>query len=227
MTVCTGKSDYPGHLRHMTCWLIKQSYPGESKNEVITTTSEVKASKDINTIYNAVSWFEKNILPNLKKVITRKKLKRRVVLQDILNIHNDDGIRDLVQLKRMAEEIKSGRHIFSLGMPNVKLIRTRDNELLLFDGHHSILAYMAAGRIYLEEIPHMIIADKEKGYVDDKDIIVFYGEHASDIKDCNWKEKVINWQAAKEKQLCKRVQKNMGQLFCAVQKRMGLVCSII
>lgn len=81
---------------------------------------------------------------------------------------------------------------------------------------------MTAGKTYLEEIPHMIITGKEKGYVEDKDIIAFYGEHASDIEGCNWKEKVINWQAAKEKQLFKRVQKNMGELFFAIEKRVKL-----
>ena len=204
----------------MTCWLIRQSYPGDSMNKIITYSSEVKVSKDISTIYDAVSWFEKNALPKLKKGIKRKKLEKSVALKDILNIHNDDGIRDLAQLKRMVEDIKTGTHIFSRGIPNIKLVKTRNNQLLLFDGHHSMLAYMAAGRIYLEEIPHMIIFDKEKGYVEDKDIIVFYGEHAADIEDYNWKEKAINWQAAKDRQLSKRVQKNMGQLFCSIKKRM-------
>ena len=85
----------------MTCWLIRQSYPGDSMNKIITYSSEVKVSKDISTIYDAVSWFEKNALPKLKKGIKRKKLKKSVALKDILNIHNDDGIRDLAQIKRM------------------------------------------------------------------------------------------------------------------------------
>jgi len=204
----------------MTHWIIKQSHPGDSTNEIIISSSEVKVSRGISTIYDTVSWFEKNALPKFKKGIKRKKLEKSVVLKYIFNIHNDDGIRDLAQLKRMGQDIKTGRHIFPREIPNIKLVKTMDSQLLLFDGHHSMLAYMAAGRIYLEEIPHMIIMDKEKRYVDDKDILVFYGGHAKDIGDCNWKKKVINWQAAKEKQLCKRVQKNMGQLFCAVQKRM-------
>lgn len=204
----------------MTHWIIRQSHPGDSINEIVICSFEVKVSKDISTIYDAVSWFEKNALPKFKKGIKRKTLKKSVALKDILNIHNDDGIRDLAQLKRMGEDIKTGRHIFSRRIPNIKLVKTRDNQLLLFDGHHSMLAYMAAGRTYLEEIPYMIIFDKAKGYVEDKDIVIFYGKHAADIENYNWKEKAINWQAAKERQLCKRVQKNTGQLFCAIKKRM-------
>ena len=64
-----------------------------------------------------------------------------------------------------------------------------------------MLAYMNAGKRYLDEIPHMIIEDKDKGYIDDKDIVVFYGEHAKAIKNYGWKQYVINWQAVKEEQL--------------------------
>ena len=70
-------------------------------NEIITYSSEVKASKDISTIYDAVSWFEKNALLKFKKRNKRKKLEKKLALKDILNIHNDDGIRDLAQIKRM------------------------------------------------------------------------------------------------------------------------------
>jgi len=84
----------------MTCWLIRQSYPGESINEILTSTSEVEISKDLNTIYTAVSRFEKNAFPIRKKGIKRRKLIKKTALKNILNIHNDDGIRDLAQLKK-------------------------------------------------------------------------------------------------------------------------------
>ena len=109
----------------------------------------------------------------------------------------------------MIEDIKTGRHIFSRGNPDIKLIKTRDNQRLVFDDHHSMLAYMAAGMTHLEEVPHRIIFDKAKGYVEDKDIVVFYGEYAADIENYNWKEKMISWQTAKERQIFKRAQKNM------------------
>lgn len=199
--------------------IIKLSYPGKPPNEVKTSISEVKVSKNVNTIYDAVSFFEKNIFPTLTKIPAHNKVKDKVALRDILNVHNDDGIRDLAQVRRMTVAIESGKHIFSFGIPNVKLVRTRDNQLLLFDGHHSMLAYMNAGKRYLEEIPHMIIEDKDKGYIDDKDIIVFYGEHLKKIENYDWKQYVINWQAVKEKQLSRRVQRDMGELFCAIKNR--------
>jgi hypothetical protein len=195
------------------------SFPAKSTNEVISFISEVGTSKDFQTIYDVVSWLEKNIFAELNKGIKPTKTKKKTELKSVLNIHNDNGIKDLSQIKRMAEAIKSGKHILSRGIPNVKLVKTRDGELLLFDGSHSMLAYMTVGKTYLEEIPHMIITGKEKGYVEDKDIVVFYGEHASNIEGCNWKEKVINWQAPKEKQVCKRIQKNMEELYLAIEKR--------
>ena len=199
--------------------IIKLSYPEKSTNGVRTSISEIEVSKNGNTVYDAVSFFEKNMLPTLQKKLALKKVEEKVALRDILNIHNDDAIRDLAQVRRMTGAIKSGKHIFFQGMPNVKLVKTKDNQLLLFDGHHSMLTYMNSGKTYLEEIPHMIIADEDKGYIDDKDIVVFYGEHAKAIKNYGWKQYVINWQAVKEKQLCRRVQRDMGELFCAIKDR--------
>lgn len=199
--------------------IIKLSYPEKSTSGVRTSISEVQVSKNVNTVYDAVSFLEKNIFPTLTKTLEHNKVKEKVALRDVLNIHNDDGIRDLAQVRRMTRAIESGKDIFSLGIPNVKLVKTKDNELLLFDGHHSMLAYMNAGKKYLEEIPHMIIEDKDKGYIDDKDIIVFYGEHSKEIPNHDWRQYVIDWQAVKEKQLCRRVQRDMGQLFCAIKNR--------
>ena len=199
--------------------IIKLSYPEKSINGVRTSISEVQISKNVNTVYDAVSLFEKNMFPTLTKPLAHNKVREKVVLRNILNIHNDDGIRDLAQVRRMTRAVESGKHIFSLGIPNVKLVRTKDNQLLLFDGHHSMLAYMNAGKRYLEEIPHIIIEDKDKGYIDDKDIIVFYGEHSKQIENYNWEQYVINWQAVKQKQLCRRVQRDIGELFCAIKSR--------
>ncbi|MBN1843271.1 MAG: hypothetical protein JW883_13445 [Deltaproteobacteria bacterium] len=199
--------------------IIKLSYPEKAPNEPRTFISEIEVSKNGNTVYDAVSFFEKNMLPTLQKKLALKKVEEKVALRDILNIHNDDAIRDLAQVRRMTAAIKSGKHIFFQGIPNVKLVKTKDNQLLLFDGHHSMLAYMNSGKTYLEEIPHMIIADEDKGYIEDKDIVVFYGEHAKAIKNYGWKQYVINWQAVKEKQLCRRVQRDMGELFCAIKDR--------
>jgi len=186
----------------MVIRILKLSYPEDPKNQVRSFTSEIEISANVMTVYDTVAFFERNIFPKIKEKLVISKSEQSILLEDVLNIHNDDGIKDLALIKGIIESIKSGEHIFSRGIPKVKLVKTRENHLLLFDGHHSMLAYMAAGKVYLEEIPHITIEDKDKGYIVDKDITVFYGEHSKDIENHNWRLKVINWQATQEKQLC-------------------------
>lgn len=131
----------------------------------------------------------------------------------VVNIHDETGIRSICGMEQMIRILEGGYELLSQnGMPNIKLVRTRNNELLLFDGHHMMLAYMFVGRTYLDEIPHLIVEDEETGYVKDKEILVFFGEHSARLKDEKWGKYVINWQAPKERQLQKRVQNNMGEL---------------
>jgi hypothetical protein len=95
-------------------------------------------------------------------------------------------------------------------LPNIKLVRTWKDERVLFDGHHTILAYMSVGRTYLDEVPHLVVANDGSGCVDDEEISIFYGEHKI---DGDWRKYCINWQAEKGEQLCWRIQKSMGELF--------------
>ena len=204
-------------------YTIKLSLPTGSAGEVVSWLSDIRASKKVLTIYDIVDRFEKKIFPKLDQRTEPIEVKRKTELKNVLNIHNDDGIRDIHQIKQLADALKSGKHILPRGLPNIKLVKTMEGRLLLFDGHHSMLAYISTGKTHLEEIPHLMITGKEKGYIEDNDIIVFYGEHASDIEGCNWRDNVINWQATKDKRLCKRVQNNMGELFSAIDKRVKLI----
>jgi hypothetical protein len=45
------------------------------------------------------------------------------------------------------------------------------------------------------------------------------GNTQKKIENNNWKEYVINWQAARKNQLSRSIQRDMGELFCAIQKR--------
>lgn len=138
---------------------------------------------------------------------------QRFSARNVINIHNKSGIRSISEMKQMIKMLKSGYELLSQdGIPNIKLVRTKNNELLLFDGHHMMLAYMLAGRKYLDEIPHLIVEDEKKVYVSDEEISAFFGEHSAKLKGKNWREYVINWQSKKENQLQPRIQNNMGEL---------------
>jgi hypothetical protein len=116
----------------------------------------------------------------------------------------------------MVKSINSGKDILSFSrFPNIKLVQTTRSEWVLFDGHHSLLSYMIAGRTYLHEVPHITIED-ENGHVNDKEILVFFGTHSKKLNNSNWRRYVVNWQASEERQLCKREQNNMGELLDAI-----------
>ncbi|KKL87575.1 hypothetical protein LCGC14_1933360 [marine sediment metagenome] len=74
---------------------------------------------------------------------------------------------------------------------------------------------MIVGRTYLHEVPHLIV-ENENGHVNDNEILVFFGIHSKILNDSDWRSYVINWQAPEERQLCKREQKNMGELFNSI-----------
>ena len=201
----------------MAARIIKIGYPGKRAGEVRVSKSKINVSRDVENIYDSVSFLVNNRFLVQEGDDILKKLDRKISLKTIINIHNDDGIRDTELVLSLAESIKLGEHIHSVGIPNIKLVITKEKALLLFDGHHSMLAYMLVGKRYLHEIPHMIIHDEDLGYIQDCDILIFYGDHSKKIKNGNWRQYVINWQAAKENQLSIRVQNNMGELFQAMR----------
>ena len=166
------------------------------------------------TIYDTVNQLEKEI--GSKRKETKKEVKKPVLLREIINLHNINGIKNINQIRIMAKKIKSGKHILSSsGIPNTKLVKTAHSEWILFDGHHSVLSYMIAGRTYLHEIPHLVIQN-ENCHVNNKEILIFFGTHSKKLNDSNWTKYVINWQASKERQLCKREQNNMGELLDSI-----------
>jgi hypothetical protein len=177
-------------------------------NDNSTTISSLKISGE-HTIYETVDVFKQNI-PKDKSI---EEVKERILLKDIINLHNDTGIQSIDRIKSMIKAVRQGKEILSNeNIPNVRLVKTKDNKHILFDGHHSMLAYMHCGKQYLHEIPHIIVEDE---YITDEEIKVFFGKHAD---KADWKEHTINWQEEKEKQLCKRIQKNMGEVMHSINK---------
>ena len=196
--------------------LAKLIHPHKSKVGKFTCVSSVKVylKNKSDTIYNTIEQLEKEIGTKRKEKI--KKVKKPVLLREIVNLHNINGIKNINQIKIMVKEIKSGKHILSSnGVPNTKLVKTVHSKWILFDGHHSVLSYMIAGRTYLHEIPHLVIQN-ENCHVNNKEILIFFGTHSKKLNDSNWRQYVINWQAPKDEQLCKREQNNMGELLDSI-----------
>jgi len=203
-------------LTYMIYRFVKLIQPQNSVqgNPATVFVYKIPFTKKNMTIYDTVDFFRKEMFPKTKKTNEQiEKYAGQVLLRKIINLHNNNGIKNIPQITSMVNQIKSGKGIFfSPGVPNIKLVRTKNKEWVLFDGHHSMLAYMSLGRKYLSEIPHLIIQNKN-GCVKDNEILVFFGVHSKKLRALNWRDYVINWQLPEEKQLCRRVQENMGELF--------------
>ena len=136
-------------------------------------------------IYDIVNVFKEKFLTSKIK-FSSKKIKNCVPLKEVINLHNIDGIKDIGQVKVMVKKIKSGKDIFNTdGLPNIKLVKTKDEKWVLFDGHHSMLAYMLSGKKYLSEISHLVVEDEKNEFVTDKEIFVFFGDHSSKLINKN------------------------------------------
>ncbi len=200
-------------------YIVRLSKPDKA-GIIKVISSEINKTDSVKTVYDAVVFFEKNIFSNIKEDEYKNISVDRILLKDIINIHDNDGIKDMKQIESMRKAIISGKEVLSdNGIPNIQLVLTKEGKLLLFNGHHTMLAYMMEGKEYLEEIQHVIVSDKEEGFINDDEISVFFGEHRQRLISEDWRESVINWQAPKEKQLCKRKQNNMGELFKELSDR--------
>lgn len=192
----------------------------QGQNLIDYSKSLVPSPNRTMTIYETVKIYEKKNFHHLR--MTPINNSPRIFLRTLINIHNDDGIKNMSQIAHFSLKIKKGENILQpSGLPNIKLARLRLKDLLVFDGHHSLLAYMAAGKIFLDEIPHIIVSGK-KGFLKNEEILIFWGQHASKIPSKDWKLFVINWQNPENKQTCPRKHNNMGELFDALQKRIAV-----
>jgi len=153
--------------------LVKLIYPVKSKEGNLTRISSLKVllRNRNSTIYNTMAQFEKENGSKLTEKI--KKVKKPVLLREVINLHNINGIKNLNQIKTMVKQIKNRKDILSpRGLPNIKLVKTKQSEWILFDGHHSLLSYMIAGRKYLHEVPHFVV-ENSSGYVMIKKFLSF------------------------------------------------------
>jgi hypothetical protein len=194
-------------------WQIVLCLPvGTSKNgkEKIFTNSVTFSHGNTNA-YMAVETFKHAAV--IEDAFVTREVNVRINLRDIVNLHNCDGIKDIPQIKQMKKKVDSGRHFLQkYEIPNIKLVRTKTGEIILFDVHHSMLAYMSCGKTYLDEIPYLFVS-RTDGTISNEDILAFFGNHSYKIKPDEWKKYVVNWQAAQAYQLCLRIQNNMGELY--------------
>lgn len=180
----------------------------------------IQMKKD-ETIYVLVEKFVTDHFPHIdfSKEFEEKSVERNPV-KEITTLHNDTGISFDYRINNMAKKIESGKEILTPeGTPNAKLVTTKYDELVLFDGHHTALAYMLAGKKYLSEIPHLLVNSPDNTGISDKEIHPFYGPHARKLKDKNWREYTINWFRSGEQQLEPRRQENLGELFEALKSQ--------
>ncbi len=208
--------------------IVKIFYPTDThtkkqeKNFVRSFFSKITSSKEKN-IYDIVDIFRDKIFTDnllIQKNLILEYPKNRISLSSIINLHNTDGISDRGQIKQMTEKLTSGKAITTPeGLPNIKLVKSLNNEWVLFDGHHSMLAYMFTGKKYLDQTPHLMVLDRDSKGIKDEEIHSFFGKHASMLKGKNWRNFVINWEASEKNQLQNRRQKNMGELFNSLMKR--------
>ncbi len=208
--------------------IVKIFYPTDTafkkqgKNCVKSFTSKITTSKEKN-VYDIVDIFRDKIF--IDKLLIQKNLileypKNRIPLNSTINLHNTDGISEQGQIKEMTEKLISGKAIMTPeGLPNIKLVKSLNNEWVLFDGHHSMLAYMFIGREYLDQTPHLKVLDGNNKGLKDEEIHAFFGKHAPMLKGKDWRCFVINWEASEKYQLQNRRQKNMGELFHSLMKR--------
>ncbi|GAX62140.1 hypothetical protein SCALIN_C28_0344 [Candidatus Scalindua japonica] len=193
-------------------WQIILCLPvGTSENgkEKIFTSSVTFSHGDTNA-YMAVEKFNRAAI---KDAFVTREVNVRINLRDIVNLHNCDGIKDISRVKQMKKKIDSGRHILQKDeIPNIKLVRAKTGEIIIFDGHHSMLAYMSSGKTYLDEIPYLFVSRTE-GAISNEEILAFFGNHSYKIRPDKWKKYVVNWQAVPAYQLCLRIQNNMGELY--------------
>jgi len=129
---------------------------------------------------------------------------------------------DVPQIGGMIRQVLAGGDLLrASGLPNVQVVVTSENETVLFDGHHTVMAYLATERNYLDEVPHLIVHDGKRR-VADREILVFFGTHSKVLAPSDWRDYVINWQAPVDRQVCRRVQGNVGELFDSLHAQISM-----
>jgi hypothetical protein len=84
--------------------LVKLINPIKSKEGNLTRISSLKVllQKENNTIYNTMAQFEKEIGSKLNE--TFKEVKKPVLLREVINLHDSNGIKSVSQIRTMVKK---------------------------------------------------------------------------------------------------------------------------
>lgn len=142
-----------------------------------------------------------------------------IALGEMIPLHNLSGIRDTDQVLTMIDKISVGKHILeSDGLPNVKIAKAKSNRHVIFDGHHSLLAYYSLGKNSLKDIPHIVVTGAGSSELPDEQITFFFPEKNRSDLLTTWPNYVVNWQN-KNNLVENRQVKNFAELFTEFSKR--------
>mgnify|MGYP006289764229 CR=1 FL=1 len=193
----------------------------EKSTDVVRTYTSIVSHPKEKNVYATVEKFREEVFPGITEEKFREEtLKGGTPLRGLINLHNADEIRRReTSVGEMRDKIQSGDHVLMPdGMPNVKIVRTTKDELVCFDGHHSLLAYMAAGKKYLHEVPHLLVTRQSGKGLKDEEIRAFFGDYGEELHELDWRDYTISWTNPPEDQLERRKQENMGELFLALNE---------
>jgi len=169
----------------------------------------VVRSSEKDSIYEAVRQAEERILS--ADLISSGKIPRYPI-DKILSLHNAEAI-DTGRVREMARKTKHGEPILQKnGLPNIKLVRLHGGCLLAFDGHHSLLAYRAAGKTDVGQVPHLLVTSPN-GIVRFKDIQDFFGQYRAKVTKENWQSWSLNWFRKPPAQLERKKERTIGDLY--------------
>jgi hypothetical protein len=177
--------------------------------------------EEIVSIFKAVEYMEKNFYD--RKIVSNNAEFSSVMLRNIINLHELSGTDVVSRIRETTAHITSGRNILVKGKwPLIKLVQTVNRKLVLFSGHHALLAYMAAGRRVLGEVPHLYVHNEERNFITNEEMHEFFGRLGMQIRNGYWKGYTIKWKKAGYRQIQRRATHNMGELFDSLKAGISL-----
>lgn len=180
----------------------------------------VLVDKNEETIYDFFGYFEDHVYKEFKIKCYKCIFENDFPLGNLINLHDEDAI-NIKKINKMSNFLKSKKHILTKsGLPNIKIVKSRRNELIVFDGHHTLISYMNNNKNYLSEVPFVLI-NSTSGF-DDEHIKVFYGKHKKRLKDDDWRNYSINWNEKKDFQISPKKRYNMSELYNAFLQKQVL-----